>query len=187
MPDLIDSLVEDHVTLFDVLEVLERETVRIAGDGDPDNELLLSIADYISGFPERLHHPKEDLIAARLKRRHPESADEIDRLESGHLALADVTAETVRAIRQVVVGLGMTRQAFVDELTSFIAMYRAHLEAEETGFFPLARRLLAPDDWEALAARIPGGQNDPLRDGSAAAFIRLREDIAALRGAAAAR
>ena len=104
---------------------------------------------YVDAFPERLHHPKEDLYLFRpLRLRHPEAGPLLDRLEAERRA----GAERIRTLEQAYAALHAGRGPGVRcvrrggqrlrELRIASTCGRKRLEV-----LPLAERYLTPDDW----------------------------------------
>ncbi|MGE0311856.1 MAG: hemerythrin domain-containing protein [Lautropia sp.] len=118
-----------------------------------DFELMRAILFYIDEFPERLHHTKEsELLFPMVRRRAPESAAMLDRLDAEHArgesAIRDLQHDLL-AWEQ----MGTPRRdRFASELKRYADFYAGHLQLEETAVLPLAARVLDADDWSLLDA-----------------------------------
>ena len=53
-------------------------------DGDVDLELMQSIAEYFSGYPDECHHPVEDLVFRKMNSRDPKRAAAVAEILSEH-------------------------------------------------------------------------------------------------------
>ncbi len=161
MARIMDQLREEHKNVARLLAVLERQLDLFDRAEHPDYDMLSAIAAYFVGFPEQVHHPKEDLVLARMREVSPKAAAEVGDLESEHERIG-VQATVFRdAVTNVLHDAEMPRVAFHTVVRDFIAEQRKHMQMEETRFFPAAEKALGPADWEALdadAARVP----DPL-------------------------
>ena len=72
MPDTLFLLRLEHGNLSKLLGLIENQ-VAAADAGMPMDEQLLSLAsEYFYDYPDRCHHPKEDLVYRRLGERDPE-------------------------------------------------------------------------------------------------------------------
>jgi hemerythrin-like domain-containing protein len=86
MPVAPSIIREEHRSLTAVTQSLGF----LAGDArerglEPDYELFTLILDYIDGFSNRFHHPKEDdCLFSALRRRCPEADEVLDTLEGEH-------------------------------------------------------------------------------------------------------
>ena len=59
----------DHVNFGRLLNLLEGQLQLLHDDGSPDYELMLDIMYYMTHYSDLLHHPKEDIVFARIKAR----------------------------------------------------------------------------------------------------------------------
>jgi len=57
----------EHNRFDDLLDLIEDQ---LDHADLPDRELLRNIVDYFSGYPERCHHPVEDLVYRKLRARN---------------------------------------------------------------------------------------------------------------------
>ena len=69
MPALIDSLRRDHANMEFLLKVLEQEIAVFDRSDRPDFDIIEGVVDYFRCYPAQCHHPKEDLLFAKLKAR----------------------------------------------------------------------------------------------------------------------
>jgi len=71
MSNVIAALDSDHANIAKLLELIESEILAIEVGKTPDYPLLQDIMRYMTHYPDRYHHPKEDLIFAQLLKREP--------------------------------------------------------------------------------------------------------------------
>jgi hypothetical protein len=62
MPQAIDLLRQEHRNISALLRTLEWQVAAFKNDSQPDPGLF-------PGFPDLYHHPKEDLVFAKLRER----------------------------------------------------------------------------------------------------------------------
>ncbi len=67
MAETIGELLQEHRNMAKLLDLLEAELAVYREGGVADFDLLRDIMDYTTSWPERYHHPKENLIFAKLK------------------------------------------------------------------------------------------------------------------------
>jgi hemerythrin-like domain-containing protein len=161
MSSIIDSLRSDHSRMTKLLDALERQIGRFEEGGLIDFEIADGILHYCRSYPDRHHHPLEDLVYERLKRRNAEAASAMGDLGREHAKLAALTADFAERLDAVEQDVAMERHEFLDPARAFLTGYRHHIMMEEKHFFPAAERSLTPEDWQAIQrAREPGV--DPL-------------------------
>jgi hemerythrin-like domain-containing protein len=69
MSDLIEILRDEHRNIERLLLVLERELDVFARLEQPDYEVVQAVIGHFNEYPDRCHHPKEDMVYNRLKAR----------------------------------------------------------------------------------------------------------------------
>jgi len=122
------------------------------GDWTPDFGLLCLILDYIEGFPETFHHPKEeDYLFRAIRRRRPEAARTLDQLCDQHAVGVGLTAELRAALKDFMADT-TAREHFRATATSYVAAKRRHIEREEQVILPIALEVLSEDDWNEIGA-----------------------------------
>jgi branched-chain amino acid transport system ATP-binding protein len=120
-----------------------------------------------------LHHPKEDLVLARIREREPRTRATIDRLTEQHAALKRDGQALVEELDGVLDGSVVSREAIERTGRAYLATFREHMRIEEAEILPLAARLLLPSDWSAIETAIRQFE-DPLFG------LRTQERYAAL-------
>jgi len=150
MPSLLQVLKEDHSNLAILLDILEGEMGRL-GQGDRvDFEILEAILGYLQRYGDQCHHPKENLIYARLRKRDGEEAKESSLIQKEHKSLAQMTDEALREVREILSGIAQPDPNLSSRLAEFLAAYRAHIAAEDEHFFPTAEKALTLQDWATI-------------------------------------
>ena len=163
MAAIIDSLRSDHSRLTKLLDALERQ-IGAFEEGRPlDFEIADGVLHYCRSYPDRHHHPCEDLVFEALKRRNAKAAAEIGDLPREHAKLTALTADFGETLEAVEQDVPTQREALVAAARALLAGYRRHIMMEERHFFPAAERCLTPEDWRALRQRLPAAA-DPLFD-----------------------
>jgi len=179
MREVLDELRSEHKSIASVLNVLERQVRIFETGGRPDYELIEAAVEYFLGFPDRCHHPKEDLVFARLQQRDPDAALKMGDLAAAHVRLADNLRIFAAGLQAVVDEAELPRAAVVRWARSFIELQRQHLEMEEATFFPAAETALTPRDWSELAAELTEAPDPLVHGDSKARFEALRRTILA--------
>jgi len=179
MQEIVQAIRQEHRNTLSLLHVLARQVEAFARGKVPDYDVIRATVDYFLTFPDQVHHPKEDLVFARLRERDAAAAAAIGDLREAHEELAARTREFAEGLEAVLDELEIPRSAFVHRAGRFIELQRRHIEMEERSFLPAAETALMAEDWTALAARMTRGQ-DPLFGARVSPrFERLRRTILA--------
>ncbi len=177
MAEVIRKLREEHKNITRLLDVLEHELGIFDATKQPDYDVVVSIADYFTGFPDRCHHPKEDIIFRKLREKDPAAAASIGNIESEHEKIATLAHHFQEAVHNVLREAEMPRSAFDAVVRHFIRDQRDHLQMEEERFFPLALEVFTAEDWAEIDAKV-SSEDDPLFNKKAAQeYELLRKNI----------
>lgn len=175
MSDALLLLRLEHENLGQLLDLIDEQRQLTKAGDDLDLGLLETIAEYFGGYPDKCHHPVEDLLYRRLKMRDPDAVSDPDKLEAEHAQIERLTAELAEAIASSDDGPGLA-----EVLERFVNDYRKHMAMEEEHFFPAAAKALSEQDWDEIDFRLFDSP-DPLFDHAAhERFHGLRERINAL-------
>ena len=161
-------LKDEHRSMAAVIHALQFLVRRMEQGKPAPPDLIKAIVQYLTHFPEHLHHPAEDrFIFAPLRARTSEAAEVLDLLEKEHAespirekrllgAMQALNAQSADAIGQ-----------FDRVVQDYANFYWAHMMREETIVLPLAERLLNAGDWEAAAKGFEANA-DPMFGGDTA-------------------
>ncbi|HMK87950.1 MAG TPA: hemerythrin domain-containing protein [Steroidobacteraceae bacterium] len=177
MSDTLSLLRLEHGNLSKLLGLIE-DQVAAADAGRPMDEELLSLAsEYFSDYPERCHHPKEDLLYKLLSKCDPDSCASLRDLLADHRRLHELTEAFAEAVHRVPEGPQAAEPTPREVIREFTQHYRQHIRDEEERFFRRAEERLSEDDWYTLDFVI-FDRDDPLFDHAAEKrFSALRRRI----------
>jgi hemerythrin-like domain-containing protein len=147
-----DIIRDEHRSLAAVLHGLDYLMAEIrAGRSAPDFTLLDAMLRYIDGFPERLHHPKEDLyLFPAVRRRVPEIAGTLDELERQHVEGRERILHLHRALDRFRSEGVASAPQFAETLEDYAVFHWRHMRMEEDEVLPAADAKLTADDWSAI-------------------------------------
>ena len=166
MFDTLFLLRLEHGNLSRLLGLIEDQAAAAEAGTPMDAELLSLACEYLSDYPDRCHHPKEDLVYKLLSKRDPTSCSGLRDLIAEHRRLHELTEAVSAAVRRMR-EQPQTAEASVREvLREFTQHYRHHMRNEEEHFFRLAEERLSKDDWDALDFAM-FDRDDPLFDHAA--------------------
>lgn len=180
MRDTLSLLRLEHWNLSKLLGVIE-EQVALAAGGEPmDEELLRLAAEYFCDYPDRCHHPKEDLVYQLLVKRDPAVRAELRDLIADHRRLHELAQAFADSVHPPAGHCAVAAPAARDVIVQFTHHYRQHMRLEEERFFRLAAERLSRDDWDLLDFTM-FDEDDPLFDSATERrFAGLRGRIEAL-------
>lgn len=177
MSDAIILLRLEHGNIAQVLDLADDELRRLGGGGPADASLLLLIHEYLEGYPDECHHPKEDLAYRKLRERAPEQASALLDLEAEHAQLGQATRHLGERLRKAVDESDFPGEELREELRRFVSLYRSHMVREERDFFPAVLDALTRDDLAEIDFSLFDARDHLLDRSAEARFGRLREAI----------
>jgi hemerythrin-like domain-containing protein len=147
---LIKALLAEHRHIASVMQLFVDQLKAIESGQVVDTHVVYEIMDYMVSWPDRFHHPREDLVYGRVAELDPGLADSVDSLQRDHDQTAKSGREVLRTIERWREGevsgavLVKTGRAYVDH------MYQ-HMNIEEKQVFPQIEAVLTASDWLELA------------------------------------
>ena len=168
----------EHKHFARLLDLLEQQVVAFHADDGPNYELMLDVVSYLRYFPDRHHHPREDVAFARLAKRDPGMKPLIEQMLQEHRVIAAGGTELLKYLEQVVEDVVIERAKVEAAAATYLAYYRRHLALEDRDIVPRAEQLLTAQDWEAVVAAIPSGPDPLFGEDSEPRYRELRRQIA---------
>src|SRR5512135_132405 len=149
---LLQEITEEHHIIATLLDLLEAQLGRVASGGTADLDLLRLVLRYTTEYPDRVHHPKEEVLFALVKRRAPRTAAVVDVLTTEHGQFSGETARFTRLVELMASDATMSRSLFVSEGRAYVARQRQHMERENAVVLPTALAALTAEDWATAEA-----------------------------------
>lgn len=148
---ILDQLKLDHENVAQLMDILEGQLNRIGELKSADFDLVRDIMQYMTHYPDRVHHPMEDLVASKLRERDPSAGEITSIIAREHEALGEKGRAFFEAASSVADGAMVLREALESKGRDYVAFLRAHMQEEDEEFFPLAEKTLTEEDWKAVA------------------------------------
>ena len=179
------ALQREHHNFQRLLDLFESQLALFHRGEDPDYALMRDIMRYLTQYPDRFHHPNEDLVFERLQRVEPAAGPFILQLMKEHEQLFAKGSELLALLEEVANDVLIARDTVESSAKAYVDGLRAHMDKEEGTLFPLAEQRLKRADWDAIATAIRRYE-DPLfgaqvAPGYRAIFEQLSEDVQTLR------
>ena len=155
----IQIIQDEHRKLWRVASTINIVADEMDAGSPVPTPFFHAVFDYIEGFIDHAHHPKEDDFLFRLLRQRSSKAEAVLlQLEANH----QHGPATLRALRN---DLARAAQgncgAFTAALRSYTKNLEEHIRTEERDILPLAREVLLAEDW-ALIDKAFADNDDPL-------------------------
>lgn len=178
MKDFMQIIKDEHRAMASVFNEIQRHVGQIDSGGEPDFEQLESMTHYLTEFPEKLHHPKEDeYLFDALLMRSPHARDIVAEVQDEHRLGGELLDRCVSAMGRFRSSRSVAdQQLFIKTVREFIDLQWRHMNREEQVLMPMAAQFLKRDDWERVSDAFRSNEN-PLFG------INAKEDPAALRQA----
>lgn len=161
MTKAIDIIHDEHRALAAVLEALKFMVRGIREKRlQPDFQLFSTMIEYITGLPEKLHHPKEeDYLFAKLRLRSAEAVPILDQLLVQHRNCPAAVQKLEHALVHYQAAGEAGFEDFAKAVDGYIAFNWEHMNLEEDKVMPLARQALTAEDWAEIDAAFAANDN----------------------------
>ena len=150
---VIETLYSEHSNFLSMLDTLEKETEKLKPGKVPDYHLLLDIVDYLTNYPDQYHHPREDLLFAKMLNADKNFKTDLERLEREHKTLRSYNDKLFAELKRIAAGRRVDRPELMRNLKKYISGYRHHIEFESKSIFPKAKGELSAADLKQLKAK----------------------------------
>lgn len=132
---ILSELREDHKNMAVLLNLLERESNRMYEGEDPDYDLIHDVMQYMTVYPDAVHHPKEDRLYAELKSARPDLSAGFDRIALDHRGIAELGMQLRDDMASISSGSFVKRKAVVADALRYVNTLRGHMQWEELDLF----------------------------------------------------
>ena len=126
-----------------LLTVLETESNRIYTGEEPDYELVFDVMQYMTIYPDAVHHPKEDRLYAELKSVRPDLSAGFDRITVDHRSIAEKGLKLREDIESIGSGSFVRRKTVVGDALRYVNTLRSHMQWEELDLFRRCEEMAA--------------------------------------------
>lgn len=156
----LEEIHDDHRHMAVLLELLSSDMAALREDLEDavDLERLRQIMDYFSGYPDRIHHPREEtMLEVFLERHAPSEAmkNAWERVRAQHITLPQLTRGVLEMLDAATHDVAVPRERLVERLHDFIVSQREHLVMEEREILPYLEKTMDDEDWLEVNTRMP--------------------------------
>ena len=161
MKTVMDRLHADHRNMSRLLDILDRQLDIVERAGNAQFEIMRDVMQYLTRYSDKVHHPMEDLLYARLADRSPRARQDLSVVPEEHERIGNESAALLETVSMIADG-GMTlRTEILAAGRRYVADLRRHIALEEEHLFPLVEKTLDSDDLSEVN-RILEEQKDPV-------------------------
>lgn len=155
VPDILRALGDEHRYQLRLLALLEKQVGRLNVKQSPDYEVMHGVMRYMTRFPDRFHHPKEDLVFDKVVLRDRSAKAQVDQLLEAH---AQIIAQGTELLALIDRCRAEPEKADTNALRksahAYIGGLRRHMDIEMLRIFPRAQQVLRDEDWADVDARM---------------------------------
>lgn len=151
---VLDELRVDHRNLTVLIDMLDAEADRLKALEDPDYDLLRDVMLYMTGYPDVVHHRKEDWVYAQMVAVRPAMQRDLIRIERDHTELAKLGTKLLNDIEAIESGTVMRRFDVVEDARQYVNRQRDHMRWEDEKLFPLVESLKGELDLSEAASNV---------------------------------
>lgn len=173
---------EEHEHLSKVIQSMLHLIGSIQkGEKIPDLKAFRAMLYYITEYPERIHHPKEDqFLFAKIKERTHQLDSELDALSEQH-SKGELLAHRLSdaLLRFEFAGMDSFPH-FAQLVEQYAHFYFAHMRTEEERIIPIAKQILNESDWKIVDAAFLENRNRMDEEGSRYRYDQLFTQIVSI-------
>ena len=155
------QLCADHFNFLRLLRSLELEIACYEVASEGRLPVILDIFDYVQVYPEKWHHPIEEIAFETLLKRQAENSDVIWGMRAEHNALEEITHKVHEMFIAVANDTIVPADKLVTATRDFVARQLDHINRENRLIYPLFNKYLSTQDWDAITEKVQAKQ-DPL-------------------------
>jgi hemerythrin-like domain-containing protein len=146
--NLLERLRRDHGHMARIMDAIDELSVSKSLTAPENLELLASAIEYVSEYPDAVHHPREDELFARLCQRDidDDTREQIDAVKHSHAELGTMTRDLMKRFDALLEQADMDPEPLRASLKHYTEAQREHMRAEERHLFEPAAAILGPGD-----------------------------------------
>ena len=172
----------EHDNFIRLLDVIDTQIARFHDGMRPDYELMLDVMHYMTHYPDRYHHPREDGAYAAVLDYAPQLRDTAAQLAEQHIRIARCGEQLVEDLGAIIDGAVMPRAKVEADAAAYTGLMREHMQQEQAQIYPAVEQHLTPADWLLIDARIYFIDDPIFGERVEARYRNLHREIAAQVG-----
>lgn len=147
-----EMLEAEHRVIQKVVGVMAVVAEALEDDGEVEADTLRDITAFMRTFADQCHHGKEEthLFPALERKGVPSHGCPLGALVHEHQAGRALVAALAEAEAQYTSGDHSAKDRLISSLRGLIALYPGHIWKEDYLLFPMANKILSPEDQAEL-------------------------------------
>jgi hemerythrin-like domain-containing protein len=174
---LMQELRLDHRNMAMVLNLLDDIVTTMEAGEDPDFELFDEIMRYMTVYPDAVHHPKEDIVYEKLRRKRPDLADDLAHVPDDHQEIADLGSLLRSDVEAINAGAAVRREKMIEDTRAYVTSLRDHMLWEEEDLFRRIDLMLDAEPYKVDISSIEHIRDPVFELEVEAGFRRLIESL----------
>lgn len=172
----LQRIVAEHKVIAAMMDAMETEISALETAGAFDMDLVRLILRYMAEYPDRFHHPKEELLFDAGAAKDKGFAVLVAGIRSEHAGLPGLTSHLSDVLEALEIGDSMPRDEVLCALRDYVARERDHMRREREDIFPRLEALLSEAEWASAEERA-AAIDDPLFHGRDPGTFRRLQDL----------
>jgi hemerythrin-like domain-containing protein len=148
---MLTTLRAEHRHIANIMKLFSGQLQSLELGEPADPVVIYEIMEYMVTWPDRYHHPREDLIYSRAAELNGELAGSLKALQLEHDSMARKGREVLAQVEAWQSGK-LDDAALIDSGRAYVQCSYDHMSDEEEVVFPLIEASLTAQDWRELAA-----------------------------------
>ena len=151
--DPVATLSNEHGLIRQYLDNLTMAADRIENGQRPSEAFFLKAVDFARSFADGYHHFKEEhVMFVRLAEKHKGDLDaQLNTLRLQHERSRELISGISNSLEGYVAGDPMKTSELLENVAAYCTLLRHHIHVEDHVFFPMAKKVLTPDEIEQLS------------------------------------
>lgn len=177
MSDLLIRWHAEHAKFGRLLGLFEKQLDSFRDGGDPDYALMSDIVDYLQGYGDAFHHPREDIGFRLLIEKAPDARLVVERLLQEHRVIAQAGKALLAKLQRIEADAMFVREDLEQAAATYLVYYRHHLLKEESEVLPRIGSIFTESDWQRVSVDLENAIDPLFGEQVEARFARLRKQI----------
>jgi len=175
-----EILKKEHKIVLVVLNAAEGEAKSIQSTGKVDANKISQMVDFFRNFTDKCHHAKEEgyLVPKMEERGISRESKPISFMLKEHIRGREKVKAIAEALPKAKRGDSSAIKSLKDNLSTYVQLLRGHIDREDNILFPMADRILTPEDQEALAEAFEKVEAEEMGEGVHEKYHQLAHDLA---------
>ncbi len=153
--EIILALKYEHRYMNRVFDAFKEQLEILDDDGQADFELMADVLLYMRRFPEKAHHPREDVVFRKLMERDEDLRGDIEAVFVQHETLAQKGQALLKSLNEISENENVEQQKSLRfRCADYQEIYEKHIDFEEAKLFPLLETVLTDGDWDDISKNL---------------------------------